>query len=152
MAAGLVGMSGETRPVSTSVQPVVEDASRPFQKFQFSAGGERFNLGEGEYLVAFLSPTCEHCQSWVEELNEFAGLEGAPTLVSLLFGAEDEREEFQAITNPVFPTPLVEPLDFFEFVEIPPRLIYLRDGRQVRHWDDELPSPEELLEAVRAGA
>lgn len=120
----------------------------PFQKFSIEIGGVEQNLGEGQFLVAMLSATCGHCRDSVPFLNDLALIPELPTLVSLILGSEQELEEFRLVTQPEFPTKIVQPLEFFEFIEnAPPRLALVQDGHPVRYWDweDEPPRLEEVV-------
>lgn len=127
----------------------------PLKKFTVEADGEMYNLGEGEYLVAMLSATCEHCQASVPNLNEIAASD-LPPLVGLMEGSEEQIQEFREMTMPLFPTQGVKTLDFFQFIDTaPPRLIYDRDGHVVQGWDwkeiENMPSIEEVEQAIAQG-
>lgn len=122
------------------------DEARPFAQFVFEADGEQFDLGRGEYLVAMLNATCSHCIASVPGLNELSETDGLPEMVALMMGDEQELEQFQATTMPFFPAKLIDTLKFMEFIgTAPPRLIYVHDGRIVRHWDWEDDVPESAI-------
>lgn len=123
------------------------DKDRPFAQFRFEVDGETWDLGEGEYLVAMLSDSCDHCVESVETLNELASVPELPQVIGLMLGEEETLQEFLEITNPQFPTLLIEALTFFQFIGVePPRFIHVRDGKQVRFWDEDVPEDLELLE------
>lgn len=144
------GGPGSQDAASTLVVSKAEK-DRPFQKFQFDADGTHYDLGTGSYLVAMLNATCEHCRESVDTLNEYVLASDLPELVSLMAGTPDELLDFQSLVQPLFPTILIPPLDFFEFIDTaPPRLIYVVDGAEVRAWEwkDETPRPEMIALAI----
>ena len=138
-------------------------AAGPLKKFTVTTDGKTHNLGDGEYLVAMLSATCEHCQASVPRLNEMATAkdhavthEPIPPLVGIMLGSEEEIQAFKDMTSPVFPTQRVETLDFFQFIDTaPPRLIYDRNGHVVQAWDweelEDMPSIEDVEQAIAQG-
>lgn len=124
---------------------------RPFAQFTAPTDGGMLQLGEGEYLVAMLSATCEHCQRTTEILNRVAEIRELPEVVGLVLGNEAELERFRALTEAAFPLMRVEPEAFFRFVgQAPPRLIHVRDGREVAFWDEPIPELGDLAKAVMA--
>lgn len=127
------------------------DHDRPFAQFQFSTEGKNLDLGKGKYFVAMLSASCSHCEAAVGELNELARfLPNLPPIVALCLGEEDTLTEFRAKTHPEFPTFLVPPLKFFEFIgDAPPRFILVSEGKQTGSWDHKIPEDTELLELLR---
>lgn len=143
LAAGSSLLRGDTGPAPTEDR--VADASRPFAQFVFETDGQSFDLGHGAYLVPLLNATCEHCQRSVPDLNRLFELPGAPEMVALMMGNERELAEFQALTAPLFATHLIDTLKFMEFIgSSPPRLVYVKDGRDAQHWDwqDDVPVAE----------
>ncbi len=132
-------------PAPTAGAPRTVDAARPFAQFVFEADGERFDLGQGAYLVPLLNATCEHCRASVPALNELFAADGMPEMVALMMGDAREIEEFKAVTSPLFALYRIETLKFMEFIGTsPPRLVYVKDGQSARHWDwqDEVPSAD----------
>ncbi|MBI4558326.1 MAG: hypothetical protein HY706_12160, partial [Candidatus Hydrogenedentes bacterium] len=105
--------------------PVQPDA-RPFAQFVFEEDGQTWNLGEGEYLVAMLSATCEHCMAAVAELNDFVAAVADLPLFGLCEGTEETLQSFRDQTAPLFPTHLIGVRAFFELIgQEPPRFIYI---------------------------
>lgn len=121
------------------------DADRPFAKFVFEIDGETINLGEGEYLVAALSATCDHCMATVPQLNELSLFPELPKVVALMLGDPGEMETFRSLTSPEFPHVSIDNFMFIELANIPPRFHYVVDGVGIQHWDNEPPTMEELL-------
>jgi hypothetical protein len=143
-----------TPPAAPATGPSALDPARPFAQFVFDADGERFDLGEGAYLVALLNATCDHCRASVPALNELFAADGMPEMVALMMGSERELEDFRATTSPLFVTHRVPPLKLMEFIgTAPPRLVYVVDGKPVRHWDwqDETPVAEVLAFVSNGG-
>lgn len=134
------------------------ERDRPFAQFVFDADGETWDLGQGEYFVAMLSMTCEHCMDSIEGLNERFMDANLPPIVALCFEEETgAMDEFKKITEPAFPMYSVGDRIrlFFNLVgegKEPPRFVLVRDGRAVRDWYEEVPSPEDIMEALQAPA
>ncbi len=149
-AAALVLAGAVPVYVAFHVEPAPQapDQPRPFAQFVFEEMGVPYDLGSGEYLVAMLSTTCEHCMATVPDLNEFARRPDGPPVVGLMTGDEATLEQFRQDTQPEFPTHLVGVREFYSFVNVaPPRFFYVRDGRSIRSWDDNVPTPQEWDEA-----
>ncbi len=150
VCVGAYGSFSREVPASSGVtgaRPV--DKERPFAQFRAEDESQVHDLGEGEYLVAMLNTDCEHCQAAVDVLNDLALVPEFPTMVALMLGDEETLEAFREETNPEFPTVLIEPLTFFQFIgDAPPRLIHVRDGKQMRFWDEEELEFAALVEAL----
>ncbi len=137
----------------TQLEPVNETEQRggPFSQFVFEADGRKWDLGDGEYLVVMLSADCEHCMEVIQPLNDWTTVPGFLPIVGLCY--EDEPgslEEFRALTEPEFPLHSVGDRirTFFSLVgDVPPRFIYVVDGRQVAYWDHDLPPIQEVIDA-----
>lgn len=127
----------------------------PFTPFVFDTqDGQHFDLGHGEYLVAMLSMSCEHCMGEVPAMNDLLPAPDIPRMVALcLEESPGEMAEFQATTNPMFPMHSIgnDTALFFSLTGItPPRFYFVRDGRAVTFWDDHLPGHDELVAAAQA--
>lgn len=138
------GQQNATPPTQTS--DVEASKERPFAHLVVSAADGPLSLGEGEYLVAALSATCDHCMATVPALNELSLFPEIPTVVSLIMGNAGEIDTFKQLVSPEFPLLPLPDLELFKFVgPAPPRFHYVVDGISVKHWDDEPPTLEELL-------
>ena len=152
LVVGLVGQlqaRGDDPDVIVQVDDNPEE--RKLARFRFEVEGETIDLGEGEYLVAMLSATCEHCQASVPAMNALYNDPDLPRLVALMMGSEEELEFFHMLTDPQFITQLVPGADFMEFIDTaPPRLLYARDGREITAWDwlEEAPSVEAVAQGI----
>lgn len=138
----------------------------PFAQFKFDFEGRPYDLRHGEFIVAMLSASCDHCKAAVPALNEYTINPDLPTLVALVHsdtgtpdGNKDELERFRQETRPQFPNILITELSddrllFYSFVgKAPPRLYAIRDGKEIKHWDDLTPPSADLvLEAFKAPA
>lgn len=156
LAAGVYGAgstlaSGGGIDTIAIVEAAEKDGDRPFAQFRFQFEGQDFDLGEGDYLVAMLSATCDHCMAWVESLNELTYIPEFPPLVGLMMGSPEEIQLFRDITLSSFATPRVgDPLVFMDFVDpAPPRLYYTRSGQSKHHWDETAPSIEEVQAVIQ---
>jgi hypothetical protein len=127
----------------------VKESERPFAQFVFEVDGVPYDLGKGEYFVAMLSMTCEHCMASVPALNDLTNTPGFPPVVALCYEEKPGAlEDFQAQTSPIFPLySLGDRLrTFFSFVgQEPPRFYLVRDGNPVAHWDETVPEVQDVL-------
>lgn len=147
---GVIGCRAETNEVSVDDIPKIsstQQADVPFAKFSFSSGETNYDLGKGEYLVALLNTTCDHCRESVPMLNEYTYIPEWPTVVGLMQGDAPTHDDFILNTEPEFPTFLIDTMDFFNLIaSAPPRLAYVRDGKLVQAWDGDMPALETFVE------
>ena len=116
--------------------------------------GEQLDIGQGDYLVASLSMTCEHCMEAVPTLNELMLNPEMPRLVAFALEPEPGKMvEFQAMTGAQFPM-LNFGSNFLEFSRFmaaaPPRLALVRNGHIGVVWDGEIPDAATIQAAVSA--
>lgn len=127
--------------------PGEEESS--FSRFYFSIDGEVWNLGEGKYLVDFLSDSCRHCESSVALMNDFLARydsEQDIRIMALCLGEADTLQAFRSRTAPNFPTILISSTEFFAHIgSSPPRFHAVQDGKSLQYWDDNFPAEKELL-------
>lgn len=114
--------------------------------------GETLALAQGDYLVAMLSMSCDHCMASVPQLNEI--MEAMPEIPVVALCWEPSggaMAEFVSMSGPLFPMHSLGD-NFLEFAELigsaPPRLSFVRNGVAVQSWDDTMPDLETLLAAV----
>lgn len=125
--------------------PVVEQ-NRPFAQFKFEFEGQQYDLGQEGYLVCMLSADCDHCQGAVAALNEIAVSPGFPPVVGLMLGDEEQLERFRLLTDPQFPTVLIDSLVFTTLVgDFPPRFYLVREGVPLRFVDILDPAFEDIV-------
>jgi len=153
LIAALAAIDVATRGGNTSALQTTDltEEDGPFAQFVFTADRKDFDLGQGEYLVAMLSATCDHCQASVPGLNALATSDQFPDFVALMIGTDDEVVDFLLLTEPEFPLQAIETLTFYSFIgTAPPRLHYLRDGHSAHHWDwdDAAPSVEDVAASI----
>lgn len=135
-------------PPPSGTQPVNSQPGA-FAQFAPEQDGITFSLAEGEYLVAMLSASCDHCMDAVAVLNELAATPETPQIAALLMGNEDEVKEFMAKTGPAFPVQTIEVLHFMELIgSAPPRFYIVKDGKEVRHFDPMNPETREVLDVT----
>ncbi len=150
VAAGLGFGAMQGSPASPA-EPVHADPDRPFARFVFDADTGRVDLGKGNYVVAVLSATCEHCMGSIPDANTLAGAHAQTgvQVVGLIMGKEDEIAQFRAVTATEFPLFPIEVETFFALItREPPRYILVRDGKEVTGWEGHAPSGQELADAL----
>ncbi len=114
--------------------------------------GETLDLSTGDYLVASLAMTCEHCMASVPTLNDLSMDPNMPRLVCIALEQDPgDRENFVAQTQAMFPIHSIGN-NFLEFsrimADVPPRLALVRNGSPLMTWDKEFPPLEELRAAI----
>jgi hypothetical protein len=114
--------------------------------------GEPMDLSQGEYLVALLSMTCEHCMAAVPEINAYIYEGGLPPVGALCLEPEEgSLENFQALAGPEFPMYSVGN-NMLAWAKLcsgpPPQLCYVRNGVAVKVWKDVMPTLDELHEGI----
>jgi len=154
LALGLRGTTGAayastTEMASRSVSATAAKGETPYARFVFDPkDGPRIDLGTGSQFVFFLSASCEHCEAAVPKINDLIGTLGndLPPVTGLVLGDEETLKQFRETTKPSFPTVLIDPMVFFEYIgDAPPRYVLVRQGKEVSHWDEDLPTMETLL-------
>jgi hypothetical protein len=132
---------------TTSAEPASEGDVGSSATFAFDLDIEQthFDLTEGEYIVAFMSDTCEDCRGALPKVNDWALIPEFPPVVGLLLSdGEETLKEFREAAE--FPVTGIEVIKWFSFIaDAPPSYYLIRDGEQVARWDHEAPSLEELL-------
>ncbi len=147
------GASGGGEEAGSSERTDVE--SGPFAGYVIETEfGQTYDLGKGDYLVALLSMTCDHCMDSVPQLNEFMFDDTLPPLLAICLEPEaGSMAEFRMFTQPQFPMHSLggNSLSFFPLLEdasAPPRLVYVRDGVSLQSWEEEMPDYETLIGAL----
>ena len=159
MAAPQLGSPGAPQaPVPPTDAAAPAAAAQPvggavFSGYEFTTEyGESFNLGEGEFLVALLSMTCDHCMASVPQINAYMAESALPPVVALcLEPVEGSMEEFQALSAPMFPMYSIGN-NMLEWARIcpgtPPRLSFVRSGAVLATWNEEMPDYQTLVGAL----
>jgi len=135
--------------------PAPADTAGPFSRFEITSEltGETYKLAQGEYLVAALSMTCEHCMASVPALNQLM-IPDFPPLVALgNEPAPGDLDTFKMTTQAMFPIYNLGPnfLEFSQFIgQSPPRLYFVIDGHSAMFWDwkEEMPSEQEIRSGI----
>jgi hypothetical protein len=146
--------SGPDLPTDGAAQPAGE--AGVFAEYRIVPEyGDAIELAHGEYLVALLSMTCEHCMGEVPQINDYIAQETLPQVVAICLEPEEgSLKNFQDLTGPLFPMHSVGN-DMLAWAKIcsgvPPQLSLIRDGVVVKTWKDEMPPPEEILIAMEEG-
>lgn len=131
------------------------EAAGPFAEYRIVPEfGDTMDLGQGEYLVALLSMTCEHCMATVPELNAFTYEGTLPPVVALCLEPEvGSLKEFQGMTGPEFPMHSLGN-NMLAWAKLcsgpPPQLCYVRDGVALKVWKDVMPTLDELVASIAA--
>ena len=128
------------------------DLKQPFAQFQFEWEGESWDLGQGEYVVVMLSASCEDCRAMVEVLNELMMLIHPTQLVGLVEDSNDKIEDFRGLTDPQFPTHVIDTETWLNLIDFsPPHFHVVKDGVSQRSFEETEPDLETLLEFVLEG-
>ncbi len=118
--------------------------------FKVEHEGETYDTSRGEYLIAFLSDTCDECQAEIPLVNDLTLIPEFPKVLAFMLVENDETlESFRKRAE--FPCIKMDLMEWFQYIdEAPPRFYLVRDGEPICHWDDHVPPIEEVL-AAREG-
>ena len=120
----------------TQTQP--DELIAKFPAFEKTA---EIDFSKGEYLLAVLNLSCEHCQEAAQELAEMQrnGI-ALPKLVALFFEEGDITvKQFNAKTNADFPYQMIDVNTFFDLIgSAPPRVYWIQQGKVNQFWDDDI--------------
>ncbi len=150
-------MPTESAPAEATPPPAIAAPPGPYAGYILETEfGETLDIGQGEYLVATLSMTCEHCMEAVPTLNDLMLDPAMPRVVAFALESEpDAMLQFMSMTGATFPM-LNFGNNFLEFSKFmgtaPPRVAFVRDGRVVQQWDKDIPDAATIREAVLAAA
>ena len=131
-----------------------EENNISYAQFELFLPEGYFNLGEGIYLVAVMSMSCDECMANVPDLNALWGMAGVPPIVALCY--EDfpgDMEIFRGNTQPVFPMHSLENRAMLYYSLIGDdsfRLSLIQDGKLKDFWDGHVPEYQEIMEAIEA--
>lgn len=143
----------EAAPTEPATAPPASTPAGPYSGYILETEfGEVLDIGQGEYLVATLSMTCEHCMEAVPTLNDLMLDPAMPRLVAFALEPEpDSMLQFMSMTGATFPM-LNFGNNFLEFSKFmgaaPPRVAFVRNGHVVQQWDKDIPDTATIREAV----
>jgi hypothetical protein len=121
--------------VEDDALPKVDNIDEGRITFKFTANDKNYDLSTGDYLLVFLSATCEHCKASMPVLNILSQVDELPELVGLMLGTNDTLDDFIIETEAVFTTQLIDELQFTALVpNAPPWLVYVKDGDVQTEW------------------
>jgi hypothetical protein len=147
-------LMGKPAPARLQISNIDKTAG-PFAEFVPDLGGAPVPLAQGEFFVAMLSASCDHCRAVTQSLNDLTQTPGVPQIAALMLGTEEEMKDYMGATDPQFPIQTIEALKFFSLladgVLHPPDFFIIRDGAIVRHLAAEEPTYEELLDFATKG-
>ena len=120
------------------VLPTQTESSEVVKKFPTFGQASGIDFSQGEYLVAILNLSCEHCQEAAQALAELQS-NGAklPQVVALFFEEGDTTvTQFNTITNSNFPYEMIDVNTFFDVIgSAPPRIYWIEEGVVKQFWD-----------------
>jgi hypothetical protein len=127
-----------------------------YAQFVFMTDMGSYDLGKGVYLVPILSMTCEDCMGKVSLLNDLMSQPGMPPMVALCYEDKPgDLDNFRGQSQPMFPLHALgdQPLLYFNLRGKDPfRLTLVRDGRALIHWDEKVPTVQEVADALKPAA
>jgi len=123
------------------VWPIQTEPDEVVAKFPAFENATEIDFTKGDYLVAVLNLSCEHCQEAAQELAELQR-NGAdlPQVVALFFEEGDTTvEQFNELTNSAFPYQMIRVNTFFDLIgSAPPRVYWVKNGKMMQFWDTEI--------------
>ncbi|NQZ69194.1 MAG: hypothetical protein HRT89_14130 [Lentisphaeria bacterium] len=98
----------------------------------------KIDLTKGTRVLAFLNLSCDHCKDRATELAALADeFESPPPVYYIFMGDPDTIEDFMGETGSDYPYLRIIATLFFEYIgEAPPRIYFIADGQEIRHWDN----------------
>lgn len=104
----------------------------------------------GEVLVAYLGPTCPHCQRWVRMLNAVTQIPGLPRVVGVVSVPAEERDAFAAAHGIRFPVVRIPDALMERLANAVPTTALVEGGTVRRVWIGEMPAEftERFVRAV----
>jgi thiol-disulfide isomerase/thioredoxin len=123
------------------VWPISTEPDEVVAKFPAFEETSEIDFTTGEYLVAVLNLSCEHCQEAAQELAELQR-NGVvlPQVVALFFEEGDTTvKQFNAKTNADFPYQMIDVNTFFDLIgSAPPRVYWIKNGEVNQFWDEDI--------------
>ena len=123
------------------VWPIQTEPDEVVSKLPAFENTSDIDFTTGNYLVAVLNLSCEHCQEAAQELAELqrAGAQ-LPQIVALFFEEGDTTvAEFNSITNSDYPYQMIDVNTFFDLIgSAPPRVYWVKNGKMMQFWDTEI--------------
>ena len=89
---------------------------------------------------------CLHCQEALPDLDFLASKAEFPPVVAFCTNDETERAAFEEQFQPLFPLKQIAGEDFWTLLGEGhlPRIMFLREGRVLKVWDQRVPGEEEI--------
>lgn len=123
------------------VWPIQTQPDEVVAKFPAFEETSEIDYTTGEYLMAILNLSCEHCQEAAQELAELqrSGV-ALPKVVVLFFEEGDTTvKQFNAKTNADFPYQMIDVNTFFDLIgSAPPRVYWIKNGEVNQFWDEDI--------------
>ncbi|MFM1549482.1 MAG: DoxX family protein [Lentisphaeria bacterium] len=122
----------------TDATQVVPPPPSPFAVFDdVPKMPKDFDMKQGQCLVSFFNPDCEHCKEMAYELGEiYRETESDMAIYFVFFGEADLVEDFFLETETECPYLIADFDTFFNFINTsPPELYLLQDGQARKRWN-----------------
>ncbi len=123
------------------IWPIQTEPDEVVSKLPAFENTSEIDFATGNYLVAVLNLSCEHCQEAAQELAELqrAGAQ-LPQIVALFFEEGDTTvAQFNSITNTNYPYQMIDVNTFFDLIgSAPPRVYWVKNGKMMQFWDTEI--------------
>lgn len=98
-----------------------------------------FDLQQGNYFLAFISPSCHYCHQWITQLNRANSQISTLQILGILAIEQGRIAEFKKSKNIDFPLVTMNALLFNYTIEGVPTGVILEDGIIVSRWNGNLP-------------
>ena len=114
-------------------------------------GLDDIDIKLGEYLVVIMGTDCAHCQDAVFDLNVLVDLENMPEIVALCPNEDDQISTFKNDFKPLFQIGKINENDFWNLLETSniPRILLVKDGLIKQVWNDNVPSPNDIMASLK---
>lgn len=108
------------------------------------------DLDRGNFLFIMMGTECEHCIDAVPEVNILAEYNDLPLVIGLSFNEDYEIETFREEFDPVYPIGQIGEDDFWRLLGEgnTPRFLLVHNRYIKKIWENEVPTREDILEAI----
>jgi len=132
--------------------PPKGETQSPYAQFILYLPEGYFNLGDGVYLVAVMSMTCDECMANVPKMNDLLAMPDMPVLVALCYeDVPGDMEKFRGYTGPAFPMHSLgdNAMLYYSLIGADSfRLSLVQDGTALKWWDGRVPTYDEIIQAM----
>lgn len=108
-------------------------------------------VGHGNWLIAFLSVTCPHCQAAIPGLNVLSKMRSMPSLLGVVFTNPQDPNTLRKGFHPTFKVVYVPQKKLPVLITRRPDILLLKNGLVQNEWY-HVPTPQQVLKGANTPA